>query len=130
VAPVSNALNTATSAIGNSFSYVSSLVTGGAKYRGYIPASDGLLSALSTEMTRKPKGSDIVIANSTEAILTPAMLRNLVSGSAAVGRSGGNTINQNFNFQLSNGTPTEIAREAIRIIEDQLSYEIDSRLAM
>lgn len=128
-APVSDAFNSATSFIGNTFNSI----TGGAKFRGYIPAANGLLSALNTEMARKPRGSDIVIANSTEAILTPAMLRNLVSGSVSVGRSGGN----NITFQagavtlvLPAGTPEEIAMRAIQIIEERLSSELDSRLAI
>lgn len=57
---------------------------------GKVPnAADGFFGALSREMAAMPTGASPVIANTSETILTPGMLKNLVTGSVAAGAATG-----------------------------------------
>lgn len=97
---------------------------------GFIPASGGLIGALASEAARKPPDSDFVIANSTEAILTPKMLGNLTGN--LIGAGGSKTVNFQpgaIVFNLPSSTPQEIAMAAIAIIENALTQELETRIA-
>ncbi len=97
---------------------------------GFIPASGGLIGALANEAARKPIGSDIVIANSSEAILTRGMLTNLTGN--LLGAGGSKQVNfqaGSIVFNLPSGTATEIAMEAIAIIERALTTELEAKIA-
>ncbi|MBW4666506.1 MAG: hypothetical protein KME60_03420 [Cyanomargarita calcarea GSE-NOS-MK-12-04C] len=97
---------------------------------GFIPASGGFLGALASEAARKPTGSDFVIANSSEAVLTPRMLQNLTGNLLGAGSS--KTVNFQpgaIVFNLPSGTPTEIAMAAIAIIEQALATELETKIA-
>ncbi|MBD2068920.1 hypothetical protein H6F93_15555 [Leptolyngbya sp. FACHB-671] len=60
-----------------------------AEWAGGLPrvysAAGGLLSAISQEVRRMPAGSDLAIANTSEFILTPQQMRNMMHGAAEVG---------------------------------------------
>jgi hypothetical protein len=98
---------------------------------GFIPASGGLIGALANEAARKPTGSDFVVANSSEAVLTPRMLANLTGNLLG---AAGSSKTVNFQpgaivFNLPSGTPTEIAMAAIAIIEQALATELETKIA-
>jgi hypothetical protein len=99
------------------------------KYAGNIPtAADGYFPAISKEMRNAPAGAKPVIANSSEFILNPQQMSNLVRGS----KTSGSTVNFNSGsivMNLPSGTPQEIAMAAIAIIENALTNELDVRLA-
>lgn len=101
--------------LGAAFNFGKSLV--GASYQGYIPnAASGFLGALSSEMRGMPTGASPIVANTSEAILTPRMLTNLVKGSVAMGSSGG-TFAPQVVVNAGGGNPEEIAQEVLRQIE-------------
>jgi|GEM_PF-5195513 hypothetical protein len=96
---------------------------------GFIPANNGLLGAIASEAARKPSGSDFVIANSSEAILTPRMLTNLTGNLLNVGSKTINFQPGSIVLNLPSGTPTEIAMEAIAILERAIAQELETRIA-
>ncbi|MBW4636350.1 MAG: hypothetical protein KME30_32075 [Iphinoe sp. HA4291-MV1] len=100
------------------------------KYGGQIPtAASGFLEAVATESRNAPSGAGLVLANSSEYILTPTQMSNLVNGLSTSGR----TVNISFGagaiaLNLPAGTPQEIALQAITIIEQRLAQELEARL--
>ena len=105
-----------------------------ARYRGFLPpaisAANGLMGAIAAEQAYKPPGSSLVIANSTEAVLTPEMVQGLTANAYAMGRSVNVAFDQGaISMVLPAGTPQDIALAAIAIIEERLSTELESRLA-
>ena len=102
---------------------------------GQIPfAANGFLSAISQEVLKKPTNSGLVVANTSEAILTESQFSNLVSSTFRRGQASANSgVSVNFGrgsivFNLPTGTPQEIAMEAIKIIENALQNELEGRL--
>lgn len=128
---------------------------------GHTPVP--IMQAIAEEMRAKPPGTDLVIANSSELIATPAMVRDIVGSAFSLGKA--SVANQGFisqkaiaminsatafsaasgltpagfnpqplatgntiNFNLTPGTPQEIARQAIVIFEDMITNELDNRL--
>jgi hypothetical protein len=89
-----------------------------AKYRGHIPAAfGGLLSALSSESRNMPRGAGLAIANTSEAILRPEQLKNLVFGSVAAGAAG---MGATFAPQIvinGGGDPQQTAELVMREME-------------
>ncbi len=91
----------------------------GAKWQGHIPnAADGFLGALSSEILNMPRGASPVIANTSETILTPSMLRNLVTGSVGLGASnaGGGTFAPQITVQGASD-PETTAKEVLRYLQ-------------
>lgn len=117
-----NAVGNAASSLGSNIAgaaqSATSFVTGGAMYKGYIPnAADGFMGAVAREVAGMPRGASPVVANTSEAILTPNMLRNLVSGSVAAGASGGRTFAPSIVVNGGMGDSEAIAREVLRMLE-------------
>ena len=88
------------------------------KYMGHIPAAfGGLLSALSSESRNMPRGAGLAIANTSEAILRPEQLKNLVFGSVAAGAAG---MGATFAPQIvinGGGDPQQTAELVMREME-------------
>ncbi len=128
--------NTAVSTVTGGLGGFISSVTGNAlsailpKYKGQIPtAASGFLGAVATESRNAPSGADLVLANSSEYILTRQQMSHLVNGLSTSGQ----TVNINFGagaiaLNLPAGTPQEIAMQAIAIIESRLALELEARL--
>lgn len=103
-------------------------------YKGHIPnniltASGGLFNAIATENRYKPAGSNLVIANDSEAIFTPAQLKNLITNVST--RGGGNQVSLTISsgaiqINSSSGNPQQIAVQVINMIEQKLVSELDS----
>jgi hypothetical protein len=150
IAPVANAVQAVAAPVTNAVSAVAAPVTNTVKsltgfdlgsigslfpkYAGNIPnAADGLFSSLSAEMARMPAGATPVIANSSEAILTPSQLRNLVNGSASAGAArsgGGNTINISPTFTINGASdPETTARQVMRYMEILLEEHMQGAIA-
>jgi hypothetical protein len=95
------------------------------KYQGNIPtAATGFLGAIKTETENMPVGASPVIANSSETILTPSMLRNLVSGvsSMSQGNSSGGAMSFSPIFNIAGvSDPEETARQVLSYLDDWLS---------
>ncbi|KAM3110109.1 phage tail protein [Phormidesmis sp. 146-33] len=93
------------------------------KYQGNIPtAAMGFLGAIKTETENMPIGASPVIANSSETILTPSMLRNLVSGVSNQSGRGGGSIAFSPTFYITGGSdPEETARQVLSYLDDWLS---------
>ena len=113
---------------GNSFL---NFISGGLSAIGSaLSSADGSLDPISQELLRKPNGSSLVIANSSESILRPDQLSAL-----AYGGNSQNVSSSTFNggisvsLNLPGGTALEIANQAINIIEQTLKGELNSRLA-
>jgi hypothetical protein len=100
------------------------------KYMGHIPtAANGLFAAAAMEARNMPSGAGLAIANTSEAILRPDQLRNLVNGSVAAGASGGGmvfspTININ-----GGGDAESIARETLRYLQIFFDEHMQGQLA-
>jgi len=108
---------------------------GGGRWAGYIPdtisAFEGLFSAAAQEARMMPSGAELAIANTSEAILTPTMLRNLVSGSVAMGASGvsgGNQITNNFSIS-GVSDPDAVAQRVLALLDKYLSDEMQGQIA-
>lgn len=81
------------------------------KFNGNFPnAADGLFSALATESARKPRNSNLVIANDSETILNASQAANVASAINSPGNSG---FNPTLIFQGVTGNAEEIADQAI-----------------
>lgn len=102
-----------------------------AKYRGdFISAASGFYAstafggALQNEIKNKPPQSSLVIANSSEAVLTKSQLQNVRSANQAIGRaSQGNSVSFSVDkviIQTNTDRPSELADLVIR--------ELDARL--
>jgi hypothetical protein len=123
--PISGAVDFLGNTASNIFNAVTKFFTGAG---GFIPANSGLFDALTTEAQRKPKGTDFVVANSSEYVLTPQQM----SGLFGSGGSESKTINVggiNISLNLSGGTPQEVAMEAIAILEERLNNELETIIA-
>ena len=77
------------------------------RYQGIQPGDGGILGGIISELANKPKSSELVIANTSEAILRPNQALNVVSnamaaGASAGGRNGPITINVNASFNRGN----------------------------
>ena len=108
---------------------------GGGRWAGYIPSTisafEGLFSAAAQEASRMPSGAELAIANTSEAILTPAMLRNLVSGSVSMGASGvsgGNQITNHFSIS-GVSDPDAVAQRVLALLDKYLSDEMQGQIA-
>ena len=109
---------------------------GGGRWAGHIPSAipafEGLFSAAAQEARMMPSGAELAIANTSEAILTPAMLRNLVSGSVAMGASGvssgGNQITNNFSIS-GVSDPDAVAQRVLALLDQYLSDEMQGQIA-
>ena len=105
----------------------------GGQYPNLIEASKGFFKPINNEIKNKPPGSDLVIANSSEAILTPSQFKNLISGSIAPSQ---NQKNVNITFQSGsiglningNNSPENIAQQVLNILETTLKQELESQL--
>lgn len=79
----------------------------GAKYRGdYISAASGFNSAMNSEIANKPPGTSIVIANSSETVLTPFQLKQLRD----------NEFNKGINTAQPVSRSVVIERGAVQIV--------------
>ena len=108
---------------------------GGGRWQGHIPSAipafEGLFSAAAQESSKMPSGAELAIANTSEAILTPAMLRNLVSGSVSLGASGvsgGNQITNNFSIS-GVSDPDAVAQRVLTLLDKYLSDEMQGQIA-
>lgn len=106
----------AISAIGNLFGGITP------QFPGYIPnAANGLIGSAIDEARAMPSGASLAIANTSEAILTPSMLSNLVNGAVSMGaRSGGGTFAPQIIVNAS-GDAQSIAAEVMRLIQIEFS---------
>ncbi|MEO1760419.1 MAG: hypothetical protein AAFR83_00265 [Cyanobacteria bacterium J06629_18] len=123
--PLSGAVDFVGNTASNIFNAVTKFFTGAG---GFIPANSGLFDALTTEAQRKPKGTDFVVANSSEYVLTSQQMNGLLSSRSSESK----TINVggiNISLNLSGGTPQEIAVEAIAILEERLNNELETIIA-
>ena len=123
--PLSGAVDFLGNTAGNIFNAVTKFFTGAG---GFVPANSGLFDALNTEAQRKPKGTDFVVANSSEYVLTPQQISGLLGSRGSESK----TINVggiNISLNLSGGTPQEIAMEAIAILEERLNNELETIIA-
>ena len=73
-----------------------------ARFSGIQPGDGGLIGGIAMELARKPRRADLVIANTSETILTPQQAQNVISNAAAAGATGGNRpinvyVTANFN---------------------------------
>jgi hypothetical protein len=102
----------------------------GAQFRGYIPnAANGLMGAAISEARSMPSGASLAVANTSEAILTPSMLSNLVNGAVSMGaRSGGGTFAPQIIVNAS-GDAQAIAAEVMRLIQLEFSEYQAGQLA-
>jgi hypothetical protein len=106
-----------------------------AKFGGHIPtvaASGGLFDAIFSELRNMPSGASLAIANTSEAILTPRQLNNLVSGSAAAGvvsnsRSSSTSITNHF--QIVSNDPDAVAQKVLEIMDTLTDRAADQTLA-
>ena len=78
-----------------------------------------------------PSGAELAIANTSEAILTPTMLRNLVSGSVSMGASGASGGNQITNhFSISGvSDPEAVAQKVLALLDKYLNDEMQGQIA-
>ena len=123
--PLGGAVDFLGNTAGNIFNAVTKFFTGAG---GFIPANSGLFDALTIEAQKKPKGTDFVVANSSEYVLTPQQMSGLLSSRSSESK----TINVggiNISLNLSGGTPQEIAMEAIAILEEKLNNELETIIA-
>lgn len=123
--PLSGAVDFLGNTASNIFNAVTKFFTGAG---GFVPANSGLFDALTTEAQRKPKGTDFVVANSSEYVLTPQQISGLLGSRGSESK----TINVggiNISLNLSAGTPQEIAMEAIAILEERLNNELETIIA-
>ncbi|MEL6162607.1 MAG: hypothetical protein AAFR37_02180, partial [Cyanobacteria bacterium J06628_3] len=123
--PLTGAVDFLGNTASNIFNAVTKFFTGAG---GFIPANSGLFDALTTEAQRKPKGTDFVVANSSEYVLTSQQMNGLLSSRSSESK----TINVggiNISLNLSGGTPQEIAVEAIAILEERLNNELETIIA-
>lgn len=109
----------------------------GPRYMGQIPHAaggwlGGLMSAATAESRAMPSGASLVVANTSEWILTPDQARRLMQSSAAVGAAnrGGNTINfaPTFNIQGVDN-PRSIALMALEELNSMVQDYIGGQLA-
>ena len=110
--PFSGAVDFIGNTAGNIFNAVTKFFTGAG---GFIPANSGLFDALTTEAQRKPKGTDFVVANSSEYVLTPQQMSGVFSSRGSESKAI-NVGGVNISLNLSGGTPQEIGMEAIAIL--------------
>lgn len=103
---------------------------------GVINAANGLFDAIRAETINMPVGAGLAIANTSETILTTEQLTNLVEGSYNTGARSYGGNNATINIQsgaitlvLPQSTPQAIAMEALRILEERLTNELEDRLA-
>lgn len=109
----------------------------GARFLGQLPvvhAAGGLLSAATQEAANKPPGSGLVVANTSEFILTPAQMSRLMQGSASVAAQGsaplsGASITFAPQFVTGNNMDVEeLSREVLRMFQIFLDETISSQL--
>jgi hypothetical protein len=103
---------------------------GTAKYMGHIPtAFGGLLSALNSETRNMPRGAGLAIANTSEAILRPEQLKNLVFGSVSAGAAQGNmTFAPNITVSGSSD-PRQTAEMVMQAMEQMFGEFTRGQLA-
>jgi hypothetical protein len=99
------------------------------KYMGHIPtAANGLFAAAAMEARNMPSGAGLAIANTSEAILRPDQLRNLVNGSVAAGAQGGMTFSPTINIQ-GGGDAESNAREMLRYLQIFFDEHMQGQMA-
>lgn len=123
---VGNFLSGAASSVGN-FLF-------GSGYAGHIPtaARGSLMGAIATEARNAPTGAGLLIANTSETVLTPDQLTNLVSNTYSAGNTSSTSVTiapGAISLNLPAGTPQEIAMQAIAIIEANLNQRLEDALA-
>lgn len=107
----------------------------GPRYMGQIPpvatAASGLFNALATEANAAPRNSGLVIANSSETILTPQQRDAFAAGAASAGGGGGQNVTVNFSptINLGGGSTEQQAREILRYLDAMLVDRIQGQLA-
>ncbi|HEY9735494.1 MAG TPA: hypothetical protein V6D06_04400, partial [Trichocoleus sp.] len=87
---------------------------------GQIPnAATGFFDAISRESQAMPANSGLVVANTSETILTPGQRQAFAAGAAegARGGRGGNTFNFSPTIDLGAGSTEQQAREILRYFE-------------
>jgi hypothetical protein len=140
VAAVGNAVSSGVTAVQNFGSNVTSKVVefftpryAGGYFPQAIPAALGLLDAVAMENLMKPAGSTLAIANSSEAILQPQQLANIVTNTYNAGASTSSpTINiagGAITLVVQGDNARSVAMEAIAILEDMITSELQSRLS-
>ncbi len=107
-------------------------------WQGYIPTAangwlgmvGGLLNAASTEQRNAPAGAGLLMANTSEFVLTPDQMNNLIGGTAQIAGTGAMTNIGGISVNISgaSGDPQAIAQAVISEIERQLSRALDSQL--
>lgn len=98
--------------------------------QGFIPnAADGFMGAIAREMSAMPRGASPVVANTSETILTPNMLRNLVTGSVAAGAGGGSSFSPTVVVNGGMGDGEAIAKEVLRYLEIFFDEHVQGQLA-
>lgn len=100
------------------------------RYQGIQPGDAGLLGGIISELAQKPKRSDLVIANTSEAILRPNQAQNLIinSMSAGAGSGGRSAPNITMNVSFAAGTLQEQAEQVIQLIERQIAQAVSGNL--
>jgi hypothetical protein len=99
------------------------------KYMGHIPtAANGLFAAAAMEARNMPSGAGLAIANTSEAILRPDQLRNLVNGAVATGAQGGMVFSPTINIQ-GGGDAESIARETLRYLQIFFDEHMQGQMA-
>jgi hypothetical protein len=100
-------------------------------YRGHFAAAStgSLGAALQTEMARKPLNSSLLIANSSETVLTPAQRSAYAAGARDAGRSGGSPITFAPTIVISGQTTEEQAREMLSIFSRLLEEKVKTQIA-
>jgi hypothetical protein len=99
------------------------------KYMGHIPtAANGLFAAAAMEARNMPSGAGLAFANTSEAILRPEQLRNLVNGSVAAGAQGATTFSPTIHIH-GGGDAESNAREMLHYLEIFFDQHIQAQMA-
>ena len=101
------------------------------RYQGIQPGDGGIMGGIISELSNKPRSSDLVVANTSEAILRPNQAQNLIMNSMAAGASAGGRSAPNINLTVSfaAGTLQEQAEQVIQVLEQQIMQATSRYLA-
>ena len=99
---------------------------------GIQPGDAGLLGGIISELAQKPKRSELVIANTSEAILRPNQAQNLIVNSMAAGANAGGrstpvyiTVNANFNRGNLDDEFNEFMMRFERMVMDSIAGSLN-----
>lgn len=129
----SNVSNAASTTVNKAVDFAAGLFGLKPKFAGHIPtAANGIIGAIQQEKLNAPNNTGLVLANSSETILTPNQLNNLVSKSVDSGRRSSNNIVFNagaFVFNINGDNANDTASRVLEILENSLISELENRLA-